>query len=566
MKFLTGFLLGFSIISLVETNLQPIYAMDPIDPNVSYKKRSRIETHETKSKKHKSGTDKFIFRLGFEFQASGSLCPNAPKSSFIQKKAIFEAITETKEKLWHVEIDGTDIEFVTVSFSDKDDDKLKKCVQSIHDVFLDLSQILQTKDFTFQEWLTHLQEKLYHRDSNKGVHIIQSEFFNRVENINIKMPHNWQPKFQPQVTIQHPLEYTVPLYFSLFGFNDNNYMLHFVTSLPGFNMISTSFASLQEEGNFEQWKNISKFFRNKLNGLVFLHALAIDTMAALEDQTDQQLLNETLIGLKESGQVDAKKKIPLMSRRPFSSMWHNIATHEKVIKILEGSNTYPSYFKEMMEDNDMFIKGRKAPELIFKSNYAKQFFDDFGNSIPLYNLYEHLFDQAFLKENEEILEKLLNEGVVSTTMIRNFHAVKSSGSYQILNSANEYYMNSIETVAQPNYRYIINNEGKIEKNKWDYDMFSPPWFLDEDDSMGKHKDEIDSQFGEAIIEVRGIRNVQASFLGKSGIQIKQIGDFLVYPDSMTHHAGSLFKFLQSFGQEENSLDINLGMSYIIGRM
>ncbi|OJX13196.1 MAG: hypothetical protein BGO77_08475 [Caedibacter sp. 37-49] len=41
----------------------------------------------------------------------------------------------------------------------------------------------------------------------------------------------WSPRFAPQVTIQHSLENTIFLYFSLFGFN-TIYMNNFSASLP----------------------------------------------------------------------------------------------------------------------------------------------------------------------------------------------------------------------------------------------------------------------------------------------------------------------------------------------
>lgn len=53
-----------------------------------------------------------------------------------------------------------------------------------------------------------------------------------------------------------------------------------------------------------------------------------------------------------------------------------------------------------------------------------------------------------------------------------------------------------------------------------HDALSPPWFLSLEDSMGKLNGDIqeeDKKYGEAIIEVRGIKNVGAWFLKRAGL-------------------------------------------------
>lgn len=70
------------------------------------------------------------FRLGFEFQMSGHLCPWANENDNLQKIPLFEMSYEGKKR-WHVELDGSDIEFVTVPFSYKERNRLDKCMQSI---------------------------------------------------------------------------------------------------------------------------------------------------------------------------------------------------------------------------------------------------------------------------------------------------------------------------------------------------------------------------------------------------------------------------------------------------
>lgn len=64
--------------------------------------------------------------------------------------------------------------------------------------------------------------------------------------------------------------------------------------------------------------------------------------------------------------------------------------------------------------------------------------------------------------------------------------------------------------------------------------------------MGAYKDEMfseDKKYGEAIIEIRGIRNVEDWFLHKVGLEPETRGTFLTRPEENTvEEALRLFDF------------------------
>lgn len=59
------------------------------------------------------------FKIGFEFQTCGGLCVWAKNNYNFQKRPIFY-VEQDKKKIWHLEIDGTGLEFVTEPFSCKE--------------------------------------------------------------------------------------------------------------------------------------------------------------------------------------------------------------------------------------------------------------------------------------------------------------------------------------------------------------------------------------------------------------------------------------------------------------
>lgn len=191
------------------------------------------------------------FKLGFEFQESSSLCEWAEEDLSVQKKPLFFVTNHGyREPLWHVVIDTSDIEFVTRPFYREEGEQVEKSLQSIISSFKILHNLLlENKISTFDNWLEELL-KAYNNSS--FIISCSQQNYKAVGNKAIKLPdsESWKPVFSPQVTIQHPLEFTIPLYFGLFGFK-SSYMIPFSASLPARDKLLEA----QEDGNSQEfWK------------------------------------------------------------------------------------------------------------------------------------------------------------------------------------------------------------------------------------------------------------------------------------------------------------------------
>ena len=214
---------------------------------------------------------------------------------------------------------------------------------------------------------------------------------------------------------------------------------------------------------------------------------------------------------------------------------------------------------------------RDVKKHFFKTNYAEQYLNDDGTPKDLSHLRDY-FREEFVKENEETLTYLLQKGVVSTTMIRNLRnegedAVAEQRSVASL--FNGLFDLSINTVEFPEKLYKINLDTcKIESIHWTHDILSPPCFLDLENSMGRYRDDLskeDLEYGEAIVEIRGIRWVSNWFLRKCGRNPNDWGEFLkntIY--SINDDALALFSFLRNFGTEAHFVEIfHLGIPFAI---
>jgi hypothetical protein len=478
------------------------------------------------------------FKLGFEFQEGSGLCPWALKSTNIQKKELFSFKTEEEnENVWHVVIDTSDIEFVTRPFSYQERKPLESCIASISKSFKILQELLDEQtEITFSVWINRLK-------SHFGDYLSEFPLFSDVKERPIIRPsHSWAPKFSPQVTIQHPLEYTIPLYFGLFGFS-SRYMPDFSTSLPCRDL----FLDAQKTAIRDEFEFFVNAYQQKVNGLVFLHALTLVQMTPDVDCTDSQLLEETYTHLTNFYQIDPKLKLTLMSRRPFSAMLKDIPTR----------GPYANFFMQVMIRNSAFYQ---IPRQFGRTNYAEQFFDSQTGEPKALLGFLPFFQGDFLTQNEDILIKLLEQGVVSTTMIRNFkEEFRVDDSFSGPDLLKKYFEESLKSVENPNKTYIIDSDNlSVRSVPFDYDQLSPPLFLEFENSMGRFKDEglIDKSYGEAIIEVRGIRDVQAWFLRKCGLSLELTGSFLTQPgDNLKRQAIKLFDFLFNFGTEIDRTEI-----------
>ncbi len=520
--------------------------------------------------------DLMRFKLGLEFQENSALYPWDLDNS-IQKKPLFFFKRGT-EYLWHVVIDTNDIEFVTRSFFPHEKESLKLCiasiltaVESLRDIFLECSST------TFEKW----KDKIYF--GYQGVFLLENNITIDLGSLHeIKRPcEKWEPQFSPQVTIQHSLSITIPLYFSLFGF-DSSDMLRFSASFPNreiflaiykkFELCQTAYSACKEcydvfqtpeakaaykaskencekvaPGLHKQLMTMYQQLCSPLDGFVFLHALTLVNMTPIEDGGDKQFLVEMLRNQQKYKQIDPKMRLNLMSRRPFSSM---------LKEFQKPGLVYHEYFKKVVQDNNFkFSKVFDVPGLFNKTNYGEQFFDQHGQLINLYQ-FSNFFQEDFFFNNKGIISILLNQGIIGTAMLRNFKKdLMTSNGFPIFTLFDDYYTLSIQTVENPSERYIVDpiNFAIMQEEEDKCDTLSPPWILDPSNSMGKFKEaemvEQDLTYGEAIIEVRSIRNVQSWFLRKVGLKSESVGDFLVKPDNyLVDQVLGLFDFLGSFEQ------------------
>ena len=109
-------------------------------------------------------------------------------------------------------------------------------------------------------------------------------------------------------------------------------------------------------------------------------------------------------------------------------------------------------------------------------------------------------------------------------------------------------------------------EQVIRKGTFAYDCLSPPEFLDLDNSMGAIKEkellDQDMDYGEAIVEVRGIKHVEDWFIRKTKLDPKIKGTFLTIPgENLVGEAVALFRFLEGFGTTTDIEDIQLGLTH-----
>lgn len=500
------------------------------------------------------------FKLGFEFQENNNLCKWALNNNLVQKKPIFGVIDiETGCPLWDLVIDTSDIEFVTHPFAFNQRPLLQKCVSTIHQSFSKLVEMLnrQEEGVSFRQLLGFVQETL---GSGYNV-LVNDEVMRVVAERSLQRPSpDWNPGFSPQATIQHPLELTIPLYFNLFGHDRITYNVPFAASLPYMDVLKEA----MKTGDSDSFgKIIDDYVKNKTFGLVFLHALTLFRMTPEEDDNDAKLLEETSTSLKNYQQVDVKMKLPIMSRRPFSLMWHEL--QEMGIRM-----HYVELFGSAMSKNRAFIFSSKVPQLFQRTNYAEQFFSSTtGEVVSLLKL-TPFFNESFYRLNREVIDHLLRQGVISTTMVRNFAENAGVGDFLFSNLLKDYSKRAIQSIQVPERnRYKLDPERGLAQNiDWGYDVISPPLLLDPTNSMGHFNQPLkpgEKHYGEAIVEIRAISDVAKRFLEKAHLNTEKQGKFLKEASAeMEIDALALFDFLNKFGKRDIN-DFIVGLPYTILR-
>lgn len=305
------------------------------------------------------------FRVGFEFQMGGKLCKWAMENYSLQKSQLFEVGT-VNDRLFHVELDGPDVEFVTVPFSSlsEEKEKLKTCVSfitSMVEVMMRLCSSDTHNRTTMRKWVEE--------SSNiEGLRIQEFELFLKVAERIIERPtDDWQAMWQPQVTLQHPLKFTINLLDKLF-------------------VGTTVLESIKEAKPFYNPVQGSEFplYDTALGGLIFLLAHEIggvnkstvyqphEVLALLmkgkyvsagAPVADADMISDTLESFKTVHQFDAKRRTVFMSRRPFSDMLSDILSGGEgftsdVESLAKLSNGFVNVFKQAMAEN-RFYKTRE---------------------------------------------------------------------------------------------------------------------------------------------------------------------------------------------------------------
>lgn len=570
------------------------------------------------------------FRIGLELQEAHHVCSWALKENYsFQRQPIFELLdTNTQRRLWHVVIDGQDLEFVVSPFTRNEREVLLQAVETVkiacellnatgyssedlakalahpdivqlidqgnfaenlaitlyknqfitpnqlrnpeqsfavwanwfrqhstnhhsipeeiwnrnsddNIIAIPLSQIFkrakmtQTSTLTFNTWLENLETRL----SNEFYTLNRQPFFEKVQEKHITLPP--QIDFQPQVTLQYPLEFTAPLLFGLYGYNTNADIIYILLrSLPYvWNCPKPEIDSIQ-----------TKIF-SKLGGLIFLHALTISGMIPTEktDSAQLEITKEQYNG--GQGQVDAKSRLHFMSRRPFSEMWKDIISTQQNIDLVKEyalSMQKNETFKETF-----FTKNSTEPQWrqSVYPDYAEELYRD-GQRVNLSHFID-AFNAEFLENNKDIVQYLLAQGVVSITMIRHLkHDIqcldgKKIKPHQIFE---KFFFDTVTSITHPTSHFAFNDKiTAIEEKPSSYDRLSPPLFLDEEDSMGLFKDSQQydiATYGEAIIEIRMAKNINCE--GKKYFAKKL---FLTNIDNLLEDIDKLFRYLYSINKE-----------------
>jgi hypothetical protein len=199
-----------------------------------------------------------------------------------------------------------------------------------------------------------------------------------------------------------------------------------------------------------------------------------------------------------------------------------------------------------------------VPTLFHATNYGEQFFNPEGFITPLHD-FPIGIEERFFEKNRQAIHGLLGEGVVTTTIIR--HSING------LAWMKDYYQKAVGIENSSHLRYNITFDYQtrgftiVAKEDEVHDSLSPPWLLEPNNSMGRFKkdEEIDKNYGEAIIEVRGIKNIGGWCLDKLKVdKSRSAGKFLTDPSSFTAQGMSLFRFLIDFNTEVAS-DVQLGI-------
>lgn len=253
-----------------------------------------------------------------------------------------------------------------------------------------------------------------------------------------------QITFVPQITIQHSLQNTMPLIFSLFD-NDDTYSKNFMKAFPDYNNLLNKYNTSKDQFNSLKQvhdinygytiKDTHKF--TKMDGFLFLHTLTwlglIPKNEGVSEALNDRALIAEMVGLSEKGQVSPKIRLDFLSRRPFSEMW-------KSIKQLP-QQTFRNLFEVIRNGLIEEIKNFKYV------NYANEFYE----GVPLrpkdLSYLKDCFTQGYDNEFPKQIESLLKQGILSTSMIRLMDKEKLG--IDPVKIFKDYFEQMIDSVDQP---------------------------------------------------------------------------------------------------------------------
>ncbi|MDR0677900.1 MAG: hypothetical protein LBF57_04520, partial [Holosporaceae bacterium] len=578
--------------------------------------KTKTLLRDTKKALQKFMADNHIvpFRIGFEFQMGGDILPWTKEKSYkIQKNPLFEMNYKNK-KLWHVEIDSTDIEFVTEPFAFYEQEYLTVCMKSINEVLGYLKKTDEKSNISFEQWLTQIGKGISETDFCISKTKEYSDFKMNTKLIN-KIDERLE--FAPQVTIQFPLKHAVDICCHL-----HSNLECVVASMP-FSFRSHS----AQQDFFEKPRDGGCLFRSALGGLMFLHAYTMHDMSIptiemskglLIQELNKKIKNKQsqkqelpvklenmplynmlekeineLSSLKEkiakneisrdelikqrdisiiddffspsiNSQSDAKSKLHFMSRRPFSEMLKDIQSDSVFLcdefsrsKLL--SNNYAFLFMNEMNLNPLFL-GKNILKDFGHAVYAEQFYDIEGRVVDCSGLYQY-FDE-FDNVSGSKIQLLLKKGIIATTIIRHLKMKKPTYLFE-----DTYGDVVVKSVANPRRGLSLTKSVScysIEEDIWNFDLLSPPFPLckgihsvvpsRDQDGMGAYNSSsekyITDDFGAAIIEFRRIDCVNRDFLEKYSTESDDC-KFLHYPENFEKESISLFNCISHIEDEEN---------------
>lgn len=271
------------------------------------------------------------FRVGFEFQMEGAICSPWSLHQSLQKKEMFFC-AGADGKLWRVELDGVDIEYVTEPFEDSYFKKENECVESILIANKVLSSVLSNSGNVkvyIGDWYCELYRTL--SNSKLKCAIFPVPFLWEVVGRRIKSPNNWETRWQPQVTIQHPLQATIGLCFTLFKGTEVEKFVQ--EALPNESLNKQKALAGLIFLQSHELLGITRSYSYPFDDDVFLKTLAVSVIRNSENIEEKSVIDS----LKRKETVDLIVD-PLMLqtvRAPLLTLLSVLACQEKVEKVRE---------------------------------------------------------------------------------------------------------------------------------------------------------------------------------------------------------------------------------------